>query len=245
MIATELSEVDFGRTRIEYRVRRSRRRRTVAISVDPSLGVLVTAPEGVPVHRLDGLVHDKAGWIVERLREVRRREHQLPPREFVSGESYLYLGRSYRLKVVAEDGLGEPRLIGGRLCVPSQRALDGPERASMVRATLESWYRLHASQRLPERVWRWSRLVGVAKPRVDIRDQQRRWGSCDSQQTIRFNWRIIQAPMALVDYVVVHELAHLVERGHSRAYWALLGRVMPDYERRRVVLRKIGPRLEW
>ena len=65
--------------------------------------------------------------------------------------------------------------------------------------------------------------MGVPEPRIDIREQQKRWGSCDARGTIRFNWRIIQAPMALVDYVVVHELVHLVERDHSRAYWALLG----------------------
>ncbi len=78
-----------------------------------------------------------------------------------------------------------------------------------------------------------------------MKDQLKRWGSCDSRGRIRLNWRIIQAPMRLVDYVVVHELVHLLHKNHTKEYWALLGRVMPDYEKRREELRRIGPRLEW
>ncbi len=82
-------------------------------------------------------------------------------------------------------------------------------------------------------------------PRVVISDQQKRWGSCDRSGTIRLNWRIIQAPMRLVDYVVVHELVHLRHRGHGRDYWQAVGRIMPDYERRREDLRQRGVGLAW
>ena len=82
-------------------------------------------------------------------------------------------------------------------------------------------------------------------PRVVIADQQKRWGSCDRNGTVRLNWRIIQAPMRLVDYVVVHELQHLRHRGHGRDYWRALGTVMPDYERRREDLRQRGVELAW
>lgn len=82
-------------------------------------------------------------------------------------------------------------------------------------------------------------------PRVIIADQQKRWGSCNARGTIRLNWRIIQAPMRLVDYVVLHELVHLRHRGHARDYWQGVGKVMPDYERRREDLRQLGLRLAW
>ena len=108
-----------------------------------------------------------------------------------------------------------------------------------------SWFRRHAAEGLPERVEAWRPKAGVAMPRVVIADQQKRCGSCDGAGTVRLNWRIIQAPMRLVDHVVVHELVHLQHRGLSRDYWQTLGRVMPDYERRREDLRQRGVGLAW
>ena len=163
------------------------------------------------------------------------------PREFVSGETVLYLGRHYRLKVHSNE-TGQAKLHGGWLHVPAPA---GAQRTSHVRAALVSWFRRHAAERLPERVAAWRARAGVAMPRVVIADQQKRWGSCDRGGTIRLNWRIIQAPMRLVDYVVVHELVHLRHRGHGRDYWQALGRVMPDYERRREDLRQRGGGLAW
>ena len=153
----------------------------------------------------------KAAWIVQRLRHVQ--SHDLPssPREFVSGETVLYLGRHYRLKVHSNE-TGEAKLRGGWLHVPAPA---GARRTAHVRAALVSWLRGHAAVRLPERVEAWRSKAGVEMPRIVIADQQKRWGSCDRNGTIRFNWRIIQAPMRLVDYVVVHELVHLRHRGHG------------------------------
>ena len=114
-----------------------------------------------------------------------------------------------------------------------------------MRAALVVWFRRHAAMRLPERVAAWRAKAGVELPRVVSSDQQKRWGSCDRNGTIRLNWRIIQAPMRLVDYVVVHELIHLRHRGHGRDYWQALGRVLPDYQRRREDLRQRGISLAW
>ena len=178
---------------------------------------------------------------MQRLR--RTEKHDPPPaqREFVSGESVLYLGRHYRLKVHPGE-TGTARLRGGWLHVPASA---GAQRAAQVRAALVSWFRRHAAERLPERVEAWRAKAGVAPPRVVVADQRKRWGSCDHHGTIRLNWRIVQAPMRLVDYVVVHELVHLRHRGHGRDYWQAVGRVMPDYERRREDLRRWGIRLAW
>ena len=213
----------------------------MAVTVEPGGGVLLLAPEGFSTDRLDEVVRRKAGWIVQRLRGVGSNGVPLSPREFVSGESVMYLGRHYRLKVDS-GGTGGAKLRGGWLHVPAPA---GAEQRDHVRAALVSWLRRHAAERLPERVEVWRSKVGVEMPRVVISDQKRRWGSCDRRGTIRLNWRIIQAPMRLVDYVVVHELVHLRHRGHGSAYWQALGRVMPDYERRREDLRQRGVGLAW
>ncbi len=238
----ETSAITWGDTKLTYAIRRSaRRKKTVAVMVDPGGGVLLVAPEDFPTSRLDEVARRKAGWIVQRLRGLGSNGVPPSPREFVSGESVMYLGRHYRLKV-HPNTLGEAKLRGGWLHVPAPAGEGQPDH---VRAALVEWLRRHAAERLPERVEAWRSKVGVAMPRVVIADQQKRWGSCDRSGTIRLNWRIIQAPMRLVDYVVVHELVHLRHRGHGRDYWQALGRIMPDYERRREDLRKLGGGLAW
>ena len=274
--------------------------RSSAVTVDPAGGVLLVAPECLATDQLDGIVARKAEWIVRRLRRAQSGSPPRSPREFVSGESVLYLGRHYRLKVhpyVAGEakllhvtGEAEPhdeaqprgeaksgagRAGGGRLHsdaklpgdqshvgakLPGDRPTGGAKlrggwlhvpapvgagQAAHVRAALVAWLRGHAAARLPERMEVWRAKAGVAMPRVVVADQRKRWGSCDRSGTIRLNWRIIQAPMRLVDYVVVHELVHLRHRGHGRDYWRAVARVMPDYERRREELRRCGVGLVW
>ena len=238
----ETSAITWGDSLITFGIRRSaRRKKTVAVTVDPGGGVLLLAPENFSTDRLDEVVRRKAGWIVQRMRGVGSNGVPLSPREFVSGESVFYLGRHYRLKVDSGEA-GEAKLRGGWLHVPAPA---GAEQRDHVRAALVAWLRRHAAERLPERVEMWRLKAGVEMPRVVISEQKRRWGSCDRSGNIRLNWRIIQAPMRLVDYVVVHELVHLRHRGHGREYWQALGRIMPDYERRREDLRQRGGGLEW
>jgi predicted metal-dependent hydrolase len=146
---------------------------------------------------------------------------------------------------VQAGGAGvEVRLERGRLRVQVPRDVQGEPRARAVREALAGWYREHARERLTEQVAVWSLRMGQEAPRVQVREQERRWGSC-SAGVVRFNWRIIQAPMRLVDYVVAHELVHLEHEAHGKEFWAALGRLLPDYEARREQLRSMGPRLIW
>ena len=242
MMVEETSAVQYGRTRIEYGIRRSARRRTVSVAVDPVEGVLLTAPTHVAVQRLDRVVKDKGRWIVERLRAIEN-DTAPEPRRWVSGESILYLGRHYRLRVKPMARPGEPALVGGWLVVPVDRQLEGQKRSGAVAITVRGWYVAHAQRRLEARAQAWAAKAGVAMARVIVTDQQKRWASCDASGVLRFNWRIIQAPARLVDYVVAHEIVHLVHRDHTRAFWTRLGTIMPDYDRRKLDLRRLGPSL--
>ncbi len=245
-MTVEQSAVTFGSRWIEYGIRRSRRVKTVAVAVDPIEGVIVTAPDAVSIERLDGIVRRKAQWIVGKLKLNSELPPPPPGREFVSGETFTYLGRQYRLKVKKTSGAAtSAALLRGWFVVEVPRTLTDGQRGPLVRAQLVTWLRRHAAARLPERVELWARKVGVAAPEVLIREQQKRWGSCDSKGRLRFNWRVIQAPMRLVDYIVAHELIHLLHQNHTSKFWALLGKVMPDYEERRQALREIGAGVEW
>lgn len=216
-------------------IRRSGRRGTVALAVEPTGEVLLTAPTAVSVERLDRVVHQKARWIVERWRRGKVITREPVEREYVSGETFHYLGRQYRLRV--RHGDAGIRLHRGWLVVsvPSKDA-----QANAVRALLVDWYKTQAGRRLPERVAYWAKKLDVEPARVLVRDQQKRWASCDTRGTLRFNWRVMQASAALVDYVVAHELVHLLHRDHGRAFWRTLGQVMPDYQERRNDLRRRG-----
>ena len=242
MTALETSVIAWGGTQLPYSIRRSaRRKKTVAVTVDASGGVLLVAPVQLSIGELDAMVRRKAPWIDKQMRRIGAQESTPFPREFVSGESILYLGRHYRLKVCSQK-TGDAKLRGRWLQVPTPA---GADQTDQVRAALISWLRRRAEEHLPERVKAWRMKVGVSMPKVLVADQRKRWGSCDQGGTIRLNWRIIQAPMRLVDYVVVHELVHLLHRGHGRDYWQAVGRFMPGYERRREELGELGGRLMW
>lgn len=227
---------------VAYRVVRSaRRRRTIELTLEPD-GVRVAAPLRTPGAEIAAFVRDRIPWI----RKHRQRSAQSPRRErlsYVSGESLPYLGRWLPIDVI--PGGRRVRididLLGLRLTVPGRYEDDVRKHA--VEDALRDWYRRHASEEIKHRVEAWARLAGYAPRRVLVRDQRRRWGSCSPDGTLRFNWRLIMLPARLLDYVVVHELAHLVRPHHRPSFWAEVERLIPDYAERRAELRDTGAAL--
>ncbi len=233
----------YGSLRIEYQVVRSSRK-TVSVIVDPAEGVVVRAPQRVNESQIQEIVLKKAPWILEKMKTVRELVGFPSKKEFVSGESFLYLGRHYRLKVFkAKEKSSKVSLVGGRfkMCVDSSLNEEMRERA--VRDALLEWYVAHANQHLRERVGVYSSKVDVNPSGIVVKRQLRRWGSCTKNKVVAFNWKIIMAPLSVVDYVVVHELCHMRMRDHSPDFWVLLRSIMPDYEERRAWLRVNGRRL--
>ena len=241
----ERSQIQWGLTPIPYLIRRTGRERTVALTIEGRGKLVVTAPEGVSVDRLNGIVRRKAPWVVQRIRRV----SDLPPppseREFVSGETVRYLGAQYRLKVVETLGEEHTRIWAGWYEVPVPPALDVSARRHEVRRRLTGSLKQHADLYLPYRLADVCRLLRIERPSIVVREQAKRWGSCDRHGVLRINWRIIQAHIPLIEYVLVHELAHLQHRGHDRAFWRAVGEWMPDYDDRRSRLRELGPSLVW
>lgn len=240
----ERGQVPFGRSNINYGIERSDRRKTVTIAVERGAGVVVKAPTDVTLPRLDGVVRTKAPWILQRLVEFREFGPEPSPKEFVPGESYGYFGRSYRLKILRSSAISKPSaaLHGAFLTVSIPRASVAEQRDSVVRRAVVAWYRKQADRRLPQRVAVYASRAGLCPPPVLVRDQEKRWGSCSSKGELRFNWRVMMAPVSLVDYVVAHEVCHLAVRDHSTRFWKLLATILPDFEERRARLRVDGVR---
>ena len=198
-------------------IQRSDRRQTVALAIE-SGGLVVTAPARATVERLEQLVRGKALWVTQQL-QAARTVPAASARELVSGASLRYLGRQVRLQVVPGAQHLEARMERGWLVVAVAGAGE-PDVSGQVRLALVRWYRRRAAERLPARVVLWAAKLGIPAPPLLIRGQHRRWGSCSQAGEVRLNWRIVQAPMSLIDY-------------------------MPDYEARRDRLRELGPCLEW
>ena len=235
----ELGQVQFGDTTIEYEVHRSqRRRKTVQVTMDGGR-VLVAAPVDTPNSKLEAIVQKKAPWILRQAPDLLR---LASPKRLVSGETLPYLGRNVRLIVEPAD-VQAPHVRfdhwSFRIAVPA--ALDETDRYDGIRKALIRWYRKLAAQRLPQAVEIWRKRIGLPEsPEVLIRDQRQRWGSCAPDGTLRFNLRVVMLAPTLIDYVVVHELAHLKVNSHSTEYWALVSGLLPEAQQRRQRLREAG-----
>ena len=235
----ERDSIRYGDTTIEYRVRRSeRRKKTIQVTVAGG-GVQVAAPADITSEDLQALVHRRAPWILNHATDGLL---TVAPKRFVSGETLPYLGRNVRMVFEAADVPGpEVRFDHWRFSIKVPRNLPDGDRHERVRKAIVAWYRARAAARLQAGVTKWlPRFGGGEPPDVLIRDQRQRWGSCAPDGTLRFNWLVVMLEPALVDYVVVHELAHLTIRNHSGEYWQLVNRVMPDAQERRRKLRDAG-----
>lgn len=229
--------VPWGATKISYRYRFGRSK-VLTLTVRPDLAVEVTAPEGTTLDRIRAKVCKRGAWIQKAWREFERFHPLQPPREYVPGETHRYLGRQYRLRAVSGP-VAAISLRRGYLEVatpdrPSARVL-GP----LVRA----WYVERAGEIFRERLAACQRLAaveGIPLPPLTIRRMARRWGSCTPTGRVILNPELIKAPRECIDYVIMHELCHLVEHNHSPGFWRLLKRLMPDWEARRGQLNKLA-----
>ena len=236
---SERNSIRFGDTTIEYQVRRSeRRKKTVQITVDGG-GVQIAAPLSTPEDELRALVKKRAPWI---LSYTTQDMLEAAPKRFVSGETLPYLGRNVRM-VVESGNVRSPevRFDHWRLRLVIPEGISDGKRFDLIHRAIIRWYRDRAQERLKATVERWWPTLGSEeKSTVLIRDQRQRWGSCAPDGTLRFNWRTVMLKPALIEYVVVHELAHLTHRNHSSDFWSLVSRLMPDVLQRRKALRQAG-----
>lgn len=225
-------ELAYGPETIRYQVQWVSTRRTLGIEVHPDQSVVVRAPLGCADDVISARVKKRAAWISRQITDFQRYSPRTPQRQYLSGETHLYLGRQYRLKVIA----GEPasvRMNRGQLMVTVPGAAD-PDR---VRMLLRRWYLDHARQVFDEVLEQClPRFKGHQRPRLIVRAMQSRWGSLSQAGSMTLNANLVRAPRACIEYVVAHELCHLKHRDHDAGFYRLLGQVMPDWETRKVRL---------
>ncbi|MBI2765651.1 MAG: M48 family metallopeptidase [Chloroflexi bacterium] len=233
-----------GETTIAFTVVRSaRRRKTVTLQVDAERGVTVRAPLRVPAAELRELVRKRSAWIAERQRLIALRGRT---EVGAAGSSISYLGRDLAVDVAESDGPRTPvRLRGGRLTVSPPAGLLPAARAEAVRAALRTWLMRRSAYVIRRRVASWAAAMEAQPAAVLIRDQKRRWGSCSADGTLRFNWRLVMLEVDAIDYVVVHELAHLRHRDHGPQFWAVVRAFAPTEPVQRARLRAFSGATEF
>lgn len=234
----DLLTVQFGRRLLPCQLKRTNRQRTIAISVGQQSGIEVLAPRGVHRDEVRAAVHRKGSWIVKQLRDLGRTEPATPPRCFANGESILYLGKNYRLRLRT----GSERTVCMRGPFLEVTTLPGEDTAESARRGIERWLRKHAKETFGRRIVQFTDRLGLETPRIRVRRQAQRWGSCTAHGEILLNWQLIAAPVRLIDAVLAHETAHLVHPRHTPAFWRTLRRLVPDYAHREEELMKNGPR---
>lgn len=216
-----------GEDTLSYTLRRTGRRRTVGIYIEPDRQLTVLAPTGADAESVERILRRRLPWIRRQRRELEALPPPLPPRQWVNAETHRYLGRQYRLKLLA-SAERSVKLTAGYFRV----TLPDPKDRAAVRTLMEGWYRERARAVVLRRA---KRLIAATSwlevpelPPIAIKALTHRWGSTTKAGRITFNVDVVKLPPACLDYVIAHELVHLKIPNHSPAYWRMLGRVMPD-----------------
>lgn len=218
---------------IQYTLQRSNRK-TASIYIERDGRVSVYVPKKLTNKQVEELLENKRKWIYRNLAEWEDLNATRTQREYVNGEGFFYLGRSYRLKLVDQQE-ATLMLKDGHFCLRSNNG-SAPD----ADAEFKEFFREKGKKRIPDRVAFYQDRMDVEATAVKIIDLKNRWASCSSNGNLNFHWKCMMAPPNILDYIVVHELAHLIHTNHTEAFWNEVDKVMPDYRDRKEWLRVNG-----
>ena len=231
-----MSSIYFGNKEIHFEIKPGKnRKRTVAIQISPTLSVIVLTPYYLDEAKVKKIVEKKAAWITKKQEQIKKNQELSPQKEFVSGESFPYLGKYYRLKISTSFAKHPEscRLVNGRFCLEIKNGSDGQGKKAAIKKALFDWYLKRAEIKINERVKHLSPQVGKWPLSIKIKNQEKRWGSCSRTGVICFNWKIVMLPISVMDYIITHELCHLMYPHHSGQFWQKVQSVIPDYKIKR------------
>ncbi len=210
---------------------RTKRRKTISLQITDDATLIIRAPFNVSKETIKDVVDKHKDWIRRKINEILSRNPKFVQKNFVNGENFLYLGKYYRLTLV--NGQKEPLVFKNGFFL-SEAYLP------IAKEVFINWYRKRAYEKISERVEWYAKKRGFRYNKINITKAEKRWGSCSSTGNLNFSWRLIMAPLPVIDYVVVHELVHLEEKNHLKSFWDKVKILMPDYEKHRTWLKKNG-----
>jgi predicted metal-dependent hydrolase len=199
------------------------KRKSIALLITSDGRLVIKAPLKTTQKYIDELVDKKSRWIEAKLMVVQNRNLLHQPKQYIEGEDFLLLGEKYQLAFC--DGIKE-------ICINSDCLLIPQKFQNNINQKLQAWYKQQAKKVFGERLTYFSKITGIKYKAMKITDAQKRWGSCGTNLIINFAWRSVMAPLDVVDYLVVHELCHIVHHNHSKAYWTKVASIMLDFRDR-------------
>jgi predicted metal-dependent hydrolase len=204
-----------------YKLVRSKRRKTIALSVTADARLVVRAPESTSLSYIERLIEERVSWIKKAVARAKARPKRIVP-EFVEGESFYYMGKKYKLHF-AEDA-------DKKIDFKSKFIVRASEKKN-TRDLLIGWYKKEAKQFITERVEWYAKKTGFRYKAIQVTSASKRWGSCSNTGNLNFNWKLIMTPLAVIDYVVAHEMAHLEHKNHSTEFWNCVKIIYPNYKK--------------
>lgn len=204
------------------------RRKTLSLEINEKAELIIRAPMRLPDSEIKRFLVEKSSWIIQKQNELTKKI--VSHKQFKQGEQFLYLGKLYSLQI-------EGNTVSIFL---DQQFYLSPRREKYAEKLFVTWYKKQAGIVFYERIEHFARQMGIEYQNLKVSSAMRRWGSCTSQNTINLTWRLIMAPVEIIDYVVVHELAHVRQKNHSKKFWLIVENVLPDYKERRKWLQDFG-----
>jgi len=207
-------------------------RKTIALQITDNASLIVRAPYNVTEETIKNVIIKHLDWIEKRKKDLLTRDPKFVKKEFVNGEGFLYLGKSYKLKIIKNQE--KPLMFQDNYFFLSK------EYQAIARELFIDWYKKKAYEKISERVEWYAQKRGFIYNKINITDANKSWASCSAKGNLNFSWRLIMAPLPVIDYVVVHELVHLKEKNHAKTFWNKVKMLMPDYEKYEEWLKRNG-----
>jgi len=217
---------------IEYK-----RRKSIKISIELPQNVLVLAPAGMKEKNVREVIDKKAEWIIRKLKEIKELGLLKSGKDYVEGETFMHMGRKSELAIAIDNSLKKPVVeFDGK----KFRIRTNTREPEKLKKAMEDWYREKTFEMLVEKVANFQRYFDQRPIDIRVKRQKSRWGSCSSEHRLNFNLKCSMAPSEVVDYIVVHEMCHMVHFNHSKEFWALVEKIIPEYRQRKDWLKKYG-----
>lgn len=233
-----LLSIQVGDKELKYKLTRSNRK-TIGITIEKDGFIKVTSPYSVSINYINQLLIEKSSWIQKKIYEIEsRKSNEKVPKLYQDGEVFLYLGTEYKLKINRNYTLKKPyvKLEARSILIDAPSSSTSEE----VKKAIRLWYIQQFKQISSERIKLYSKSIDVFPKKVVIKEQKTRWGSCSSRGNINLNWKLIMSPIEILDYVIIHELCHLIEMNHSRKFWNAVVNFCPQYKNCRAWLKQNG-----
>lgn len=219
-------------------IRSKKRRKTLSLRIKEDGSIVLYVPYHTPKGEIEGFIKGKESWVIKKISE-KERSIKETEKAFIPGEKFLYLGESYPLEIRESDHQEPPLKLSFGKFILDQGHIEE------ARDLFVQWYKREAKEKIAGRVDYYSNRLDLFPKGIKITSAKYRWGSCSRDNRLSFSWRMIMAPLTILDYILIHELAHIKEKNHSRRFWRYLESILPDYRRQRLWLKENGHRLRF